>query len=155
LSLVSAAAIELRSRNCIEIGLVNDMLDAALEATERQFVALIRAATTDTVVRLRLYALPDVPRGERRLETASRYRDVSELWDSRLDGLIVTGTEPRAADLREEPYCRRSPNSRIGRVTTRRRQSGRAWPPTRRCCMSTASSGDRWHRSSSAYSIAG
>jgi homoserine O-succinyltransferase/O-acetyltransferase len=100
-----AAAIELRSRNCIEVGLVNNMPDAALEATERQFVALIRAASTDAVVRLRLYALPDVPRGDRgRLEMASRYRDVSELWDSRLDGLIVTGTEPRAADLREEPY---------------------------------------------------
>ncbi len=100
-----AAAIELRSRNCIEIGLVNNMPDAALEATERQFVELIRAATTDSVVRLRLYALPDVPRGERgRLETAARYRDVSELWNSHLDGLVVTGTEPRAAHLKDEPY---------------------------------------------------
>ena len=101
----AAAAVELRRRNCIEIGLVNNMPDAALDATERQFVELIRAATTDVVVRLRLYALPGVPRGERgRQETASRYRDVSELWDSHLDGLVVTGTEPRAADLRNEPY---------------------------------------------------
>jgi hypothetical protein len=53
------AAVELRSKNCIEIGLVNNMPDAALEATERQFVELIRAATNDIVVRLRLYALPD------------------------------------------------------------------------------------------------
>jgi hypothetical protein len=36
-------------------------------------------------------------------ETAARYRDVAELWDSRLDGLVVTGTEPRTADLRDEP----------------------------------------------------
>jgi len=100
-----AAAVELRSRNCIEIGLVNNMPDAALEATERQFVELIRAATTDSVVRLRLYSLPDVPRGERgRQEIAARYRDVSELWNSHLDGLVVTGTEPRAADLKDEPY---------------------------------------------------
>jgi len=100
-----AAAVELRNRNCIEIGLVNNMPDAALEATERQFVELIRAATGDSVVRLRLYALPDVPRGDRgRQETAARYRDVAELWDSRLDGLVVTGTEPRTADLKEEPY---------------------------------------------------
>jgi homoserine O-succinyltransferase len=100
-----AAAVELRSRNCIEIGLVNNMPDAALEATERQFVELIRAATTDSVVRLRLYSLPDVPRGDRgRQEIAARYRDVSELWNSHLDGLVVTGTEPRAADLKDEPY---------------------------------------------------
>ena len=100
-----AAAVELRSHNCIEIGLVNNMPDAALEATERQFVELIRAATADVVVRLRLYALPDIPRGERgRQEIAARYRDVSELWNTRLDGLVVTGTEPRAADLRDEPY---------------------------------------------------
>jgi homoserine O-succinyltransferase len=100
-----AAAVELRSRNCIEIGLVNNMPDAALEATERQFVELIRAATADSVVRLRLYALPDVPRGDRgRHEIAARYRDVAELWDTHLDGLVVTGTEPRAADLKEEAY---------------------------------------------------
>lgn len=99
------AAVQLRSHNCIEIGLVNNMPDAALEATERQFVELIRAATNDIVVRLRLYALPDVPRGNRGLqETAARYRDVAEPWDSRLDGLVVTGTEPRTADLRDEPY---------------------------------------------------
>lgn len=99
------AAVQLRSHNCIEIGLVNNMPDAALEATERQFVELIRAATNDIVVRLRLYALPDVRRGDRGLQkTAARYRDVAELWDSRLDGLVVTGTEPRTADLRDEPY---------------------------------------------------
>ena len=99
------AAVQLRSHNCIEIGLVNNMPDAALEATERQFVELIQAATNDIIVRLRLYALPDVRRGDRGLQkTAARYRDVAELWDSRLDGLVVTGTEPRTADLRDEPY---------------------------------------------------
>src|SRR5262249_34994245 len=35
---------------------------------------------------------------------AERYRDIAELWDARLDGLIVTGTEPRAANLADEPY---------------------------------------------------
>ena len=87
------AAVQLRSYNCIEIGLVNNMPDAALEATERQFVELIQAATNDIIVRLRLYALPDVRRGDRGLQkTGARYRDVAELWDSRLDGLVVTGT---------------------------------------------------------------
>jgi homoserine O-succinyltransferase len=30
--------------------------------------------------------------------------DISELWPSHLDGLIVTGTEPRAPALQDEPY---------------------------------------------------
>jgi homoserine O-succinyltransferase len=35
---------------------------------------------------------------------AERYRDIAELWDTPLDGLIVTGTEPRAKNLMAEPY---------------------------------------------------
>src|SRR5207247_9765132 len=86
--------------NCLEIGLVNDMPDAALEATERQFRALLDAAAEGMVVRLTLYSLPDVPRsdfGQRRV--SSLYSGIGDLWDSHLDGLIVTGTEPRAANL--------------------------------------------------------
>ena len=84
-----------------------------------------------------------------------RYRDVAELWDSRLDGLIVTGTEPRAADLRDEPYWTTLGEARrLGATTTPRRPSGRASPPTRPCSTPTASSAVRWRRSSSACSIA-
>jgi len=35
---------------------------------------------------------------------SSYYSDVRELWDAHLDGLIVTGTEPRAPRLPDEPY---------------------------------------------------
>jgi homoserine O-succinyltransferase/O-acetyltransferase len=102
---LSAPAIELRGRNCLTIGLVNNMPDAACEATERQFLDLMRAATGDAIVRLKLYAIADVPRAEEtRRELATRYRDIAELWDTPLDGLIVTGTEPKAANLRDEPY---------------------------------------------------
>jgi homoserine O-succinyltransferase len=97
--------IELNAGNCITIGLVNNMPDAAVEATERQFIGLLRAATPDTVVLLKLFAIPEVPRDDAmRRELAERYRDIAELWDRPLDGLIVTGTEPRAKDLRDEPY---------------------------------------------------
>jgi homoserine O-succinyltransferase/O-acetyltransferase len=81
------------------------MPDAAVGATERQFVDLIRTATPDAAVRLKLFSIPDVPREEHlRSEIAERYRDISELWNTRLDGLIVTGTEPRAAALADAPY---------------------------------------------------
>jgi homoserine O-succinyltransferase/O-acetyltransferase len=96
---------ELKASNYITIGLVNNMPDAAVEATERQFSDLIRAATPNAVVLLKLYAIPEVPRAPAmRYELAERYRDIAELWDTPLDGLIVTGTEPRAANLMDEPY---------------------------------------------------
>jgi homoserine O-succinyltransferase len=54
---------------------------------------------------LKLFAIPEMPRADAmRRELAERYRDISELWDTPLDGLIVTGTEPRAKNLKDEPY---------------------------------------------------
>ncbi len=101
----SGSAVELRGRNCLTIGLVNNMPDTAWEATERQFLDLIRATTADVVVRLKLFSLSKLPRADHaRTDLAARYLDISELWDTRLDGLIVTGTEPRAAKLKDEPY---------------------------------------------------
>jgi len=99
------SAVELNASNCITIGLINNMPDAAFEATERQFTALVRAATPNVVVLLKLFAMPEVPRAETaRTALAERYRDIAELWDTPLDGLIVTGAEPRAEKLTDEPY---------------------------------------------------
>jgi homoserine O-succinyltransferase len=99
------SAVELNAGNCITIGLVNNMPDAAVESTERQFTELLRAATPNAVVLLKLFAIPEVPRADAvRRDLAERYRDIAELWDTPLDGLIVTGTEPRAKNLRDEPY---------------------------------------------------
>ena len=90
---------------CIRIGLINNMPDAALEATERQFRTLLASASDGMTVRLSLYALTDVPRseaGKRHIEDS--YSSVKELWDTHLDALIVTGAEPRTANLMDEPY---------------------------------------------------
>jgi homoserine O-succinyltransferase/O-acetyltransferase len=101
----SGPTVELRGDNCLTVGLVNNMPDAAVEATERQFLDLIRAATPSVIVRFKLFSIPEVPRAaDVRGGLADRYRDISELWDTHLDGLIVTGTEPRAASLKNEPY---------------------------------------------------
>jgi homoserine O-succinyltransferase/O-acetyltransferase len=100
-------AIELHDSDAtsVTIGLVNNMPDPALQATERQFVALLGAAADGIPVRLARYALPDVPRGEWGRDYVTRfYAGIDDLWDSRLDGLIVTGTEPRSPSLRSEPY---------------------------------------------------
>jgi homoserine O-succinyltransferase len=88
----------------IDIGLINNMPDAALDATERQFRALLDAAAGNLTVRLTLYTLPEVFRTEFGRRQIGRYADFDDLWHSQHDGLIVTGTEPRAADLKDEPF---------------------------------------------------
>jgi homoserine O-succinyltransferase len=89
----------------IVIGLVNNMPSAALRSTERQFYELLSAASDGLKVCLRLFSLPEVPRGKvDRLLISQSYENISHLWTSHLDGLIVTGTEPRAAALVDEPY---------------------------------------------------
>jgi homoserine O-succinyltransferase len=89
---------------CLEIGLVNNMPDAALDATVRQFRALLAGAAADVDVRLTLFTLPEVPRSDAGRQLLDGYTPLEELWRSRLDGLIVTGAEPRAEDLRDEPF---------------------------------------------------
>ncbi len=87
------------------IALVNNMPDPALEATEGQFGSLLAAAAGDLDVRLRHVWLPGVPRGQQARDRINRrYFPVEHLLADPPDGLIVTGMEPLAASLEEEPY---------------------------------------------------
>jgi homoserine O-succinyltransferase len=91
----------------VTIGLVNNMPDGALEYTARQFAELLRAAEQRVAarVRFRVFSIPEVPRGARgRAYVAEHCEDIGALWREELDGLIVTGLEPRAPTLVEEPY---------------------------------------------------
>jgi homoserine O-succinyltransferase len=98
-------ASNFRPTNSIELVLVNNMPDSALEATERQFAELLAAASRDMLIRVRLFALPELPRNESaRRYLRETYSTFDRLWSSRPDGLIVTGTEPRAKALTDEPY---------------------------------------------------
>lgn len=98
-------ANEFPGRAALHIGLINNAADGALQASERQFLTLVDSAARGVAVRVSLYALPDVPRtesGRRRISTF--YSRIEDLWNSRLDGLIVTGAEPFASNLEQEPY---------------------------------------------------
>ncbi len=93
----------------LAIGLVNNMPDGALETTERQFSELLRAAARHFSARvsLRIFSIPEIPRGDAgQAYIDQRCEDVSALWDTNLDGLIVTGMEPKAPTLEQEPYWR-------------------------------------------------
>jgi homoserine O-succinyltransferase len=92
-------------REPIRIGLINNMPDSALEDTEMQFMELLDRASGSIPVRVSLYSLAQVPRGERAQQHLDRfYCGVDQLWNSGVDSVIITGTEPRQADLCQEPY---------------------------------------------------
>ena len=89
----------------LKVGFVNNMPDPALEDTEMQFFELLDEASGRTSVHIKLYSLPGIPRGERgQAHLRSFYFDFDDLWNGDFDAIIVTGTEPRSSNLREEPY---------------------------------------------------
>jgi homoserine O-succinyltransferase/O-acetyltransferase len=93
------------NRAAILVGLVNNMPDVALRATELQFARLLKDAAGALDVRLRLFSQRSIPRGEEaRSRMAGFYDDAEFLQASNLDALIVTGAQPGTADLRDEPY---------------------------------------------------
>jgi homoserine O-succinyltransferase len=94
-----------RSSNRLTIGLVNNMSDEALKATERQYISLLNSASGGIQIHLSLFTLPGIPRNESgSRHIAALYSSMDDLWEGHLDGLIVTGREPLAAKLTDEPY---------------------------------------------------
>jgi homoserine O-succinyltransferase len=91
--------------NAVNIALVNNMPDPALEDTEMQFFELLEAASGELPLSVRLYSLTTIARGERvQPHLASFYSGVDDLRKERFDAAIITGTEPHQPDLRHEPY---------------------------------------------------
>jgi homoserine O-succinyltransferase len=89
----------------LTIGLINNMPDAALQATERQFMRLLRHAAGDVRIDFHCFSLPSVLRSQTaRWRVEQQYTDIADLDRLRIDGLIVTGAEPHAAALAEEPF---------------------------------------------------
>jgi homoserine O-succinyltransferase/O-acetyltransferase len=109
------AAADLRVRNSaarrgVRLALVNNMPDTALAATEAQFCGLLDAAAGARPIRVRFTSFPELPRSPAALEHIARsYWPLDELLAEPLDALIVTGTEPRAPRLTDEPYWPRFP----------------------------------------------
>lgn len=106
-----ATVLSLRSRarpagrRKLTIGLVNNMPDAALAATERQLSGLLAEAAPGDEVELRLFSVAGLRRSPSALaEMDGRYLPAERAPHTPLDGLIVTGCEPRALELEDEPY---------------------------------------------------
>jgi homoserine O-succinyltransferase len=89
----------------LTIALVNNMPDGALQSTERHFCALLSAASGGMLVRLKFYSAPGIARSDAAWAHIERYYEkFADLQENPPDGIIVTGTEPRAKSVRDEPY---------------------------------------------------
>jgi homoserine O-succinyltransferase/O-acetyltransferase len=100
-----ASASGRAAHNCVSLALINNMPDSALEDTEMQFFEMLDAASGEGPVSVKLYSLPGIPRGDRGQQHLNNfYFGFDDLWNSKFDGVIVTGTEPHHANLRDEPY---------------------------------------------------
>lgn len=91
----------------LTIGLINNMPDTALKATERQFMRLLRQAAGDLRIDFHCFSLASVSRSESvkgRIE--GQYTDIADLDRLPIDGLIVTGAEPHTANMNDEAYWR-------------------------------------------------
>ncbi|AMB47944.1 homoserine O-succinyltransferase [Methylobacterium sp. AMS5] len=107
---LSAAELDLGARGGVawpepaqprlRVGLLNNMPDSALVQTERQFRRLIGPG-----VELRLFSLDTVPRGPLARAHLERFYEAQEaLAEAGLDALVVTGAEPKAKRLADEPF---------------------------------------------------
>lgn len=88
----------------IKIGFLNMMPDAALAATERQFLRLV-SAYTNVNCYFYPFEITGVERSEQtRLHTDEYYLDFNALQNLQIDALVVTGANVSQPLLQNEPF---------------------------------------------------
>ncbi len=89
----------------LHIGLLNMMPDAALTATEQQFIRLVGACNQIAQFYVYPFSIPELNRGAEALEhIAQHYFDFADLREQGLDALIITGANVANPSLDEEPF---------------------------------------------------
>lgn len=89
----------------LHIGLLNMMPDAALQATERQFIHLVGSSNPIAQFYVYPFTLPGLGRGAAaRAHIAEHYFEFRELAAAGLDALIITGANVAQPSLAEEPF---------------------------------------------------
>jgi homoserine O-succinyltransferase/O-acetyltransferase len=90
----------------MHIGLLNIMPDAALEATERQFLRLIGESDRIVQIHIHPFTLPMIERGTAaKIHIDRYYENFEDIKKQGLDALIVTGTNPVSyPDINERDF---------------------------------------------------
>jgi homoserine O-succinyltransferase len=89
----------------LHIGFLNMMPDAALQATERQFIRLVGGCNRIAQFFVYPFSLEGLPRSRETRDYIGRYYSrFDELRQSGLDALIITGANVARPDLDQEPF---------------------------------------------------
>ncbi|MDH3430342.1 MAG: homoserine O-succinyltransferase [Gammaproteobacteria bacterium] len=89
----------------LHIGLLNMMPDAALTATERQFIHLVGSSNPIAQFFVYPFSLPQLNRGEKAEEHIDKYYfQFDDLAEQGLDALIITGANVINPSLVQEPF---------------------------------------------------
>jgi homoserine O-succinyltransferase len=81
------------------------MPDGAFDATERQFLELLGAASGPAMIEVSRHTMDGVPRGDRTSgRIADQYEPVAAIAERDPDLLIVTGSNPLEREIENEPY---------------------------------------------------
>jgi homoserine O-succinyltransferase len=89
----------------LHIGFLNMMPDAALQATERQFIRLVGSCNRIAQFFVYPFSLPGLPRSRETLDYIERYySDFETLREEGLDALIITGANVANPSLEQEPF---------------------------------------------------
>jgi homoserine O-succinyltransferase len=89
----------------LHIGFLNMMPDAALQATERQFIRLVGGCNRIAQFFVYPFSLPGLPREAEALEYIERYYSrFEDLREQGLDALIITGANVASPALDQEPF---------------------------------------------------
>ena len=89
----------------LHIGLLNMMPDAALEATERQFMRLINESNQIAQFYVHPFTLDELQRSPAAREHISRYYEgFDRIQAEGLDALIITGANVTGPNLEDQPF---------------------------------------------------
>ena len=89
----------------LHIGILNMMPDAALEATERQFMRLVGSCNRIAQFHVHLFSFPEIPRGEKAQNHIDQYyEDFESLKSEGLDAIILSGANPALERIEDEPF---------------------------------------------------
>ena len=89
----------------LHIGILNMMPDAALEATERQFLRLVGACNQIVQFNVHLFTIDGLERSDEAQAHLDRYYESFErIKQEGLDALIVSGANVTLPDLVDEPF---------------------------------------------------
>ena len=102
---LSAERAERQDIRELHIGLLNMMPDAALTATEHQFIRLVGASNQIAQFYIYPFTIPEMDRGVDAMgHIDQHYFEFSELRKQGLDALIITGANPANPILEDEAF---------------------------------------------------